>query len=119
MDGAQTLDPVTHLCMWGTSYLFITEFLPEGGEQVAQLSRRDEAVTVLVKVAQTFDEVIGRVTTAGLGNGLWNNQYEHTIHAAYLSNSSLGHCTYLIDGQEHFEGYPLIRFEMQRALLHI
>ena len=51
-------------------YLVVAELLAEGGEQVAQLGGRDEAVAVLVEVTQPLDEVVGGVAAARLRDGL-------------------------------------------------
>ena len=42
--------------------LLITQLLPEGGQQVSQLSRGDETIAILVKVTQTFNKVITGVS---------------------------------------------------------
>ena len=55
----------------------------EGGEQVAQLGRRDVAIALLVEVTQTLDEVVG-----GVGRLLL--------------------CDSLHDGQEHLEVDPVL-----------
>lgn len=51
--------------------------------EVSELSRRDVAIAILVKVAKTLNEVIGSVNRALTGDGLH-------------------------DGQEHLKADPLI-----------
>lgn len=57
---------------WVTSmlYLVITEFFSQCGEEVTQLSRGDEAIAILVKVSETFNEIISCVARTGFGDGL-------------------------------------------------
>ena len=50
--------------------LLVAELLPERGEQVPQLRRGDEPVTVLVKVTETLDEVIAGVSRPARTDGL-------------------------------------------------
>ena len=50
--------------------LLVAELLPERGEQVPQLRRGDEPVTVLVKVTETLDEVIAGVSRSARADGL-------------------------------------------------
>lgn len=53
-------------------HFLVGEFLAQGGQQMPQLGRGDEATGVLVEVAESFDEVVGRVTGASLNDGLVN-----------------------------------------------
>ena len=42
--------------------LLVAELLPQRGEEVSQLGRTDEPVTVFVEVSQTLNEVIASVS---------------------------------------------------------
>ena len=51
--------------------LLVAELLSQRGEEVPQLGGRDEAVPVLVEVAEALDEVLGGVGGAAGADGLW------------------------------------------------
>ena len=50
--------------------LLVAELLAERGEQVPQLRRGDEPVTVLVEVTETLNEVIASVSRPARADGL-------------------------------------------------
>lgn len=105
------------------TYLIITQLLSESGEQMPQLRRRDEPVAVLVEVAETFDEVVGSVSAARLRDSLQPphaSAHYHVYLPPALRILYLHYTTpYLVDRQEHFEGYSLVRFQVERAFLDI
>lgn len=50
--------------------LFVAQLLPQSRQQVSELGGRDEAAGILVEVAQSLDEIIGRVVRTLLRNRL-------------------------------------------------
>lgn len=58
-------------------YLIVAELLAERGQQVAQLSRRDETIAVLVEMAQPLNEIVSGVAAASLRDCL--NMYTHIL----------------------------------------
>lgn len=72
----------------------VGELLTERGQQVAQLSGRYVATSILIEMAQALNEIVGCVAGARLRYGL-------------------------IDGQKDLERDALVRLQLMGALLHI